>query len=450
MEKQMKSRIIPMLIITLSISVLAAIGINHALASDKTSEENVSAVAATGNNSALAPDQAKAVLGNQAKAVPGNQTKAVPGSQTEKPERIVTYLKTDHDAAWYARQAELWEKEVRRNPQNDDAWYFWFTATRYRLMHEGDNMQEYSDEPLKAIANRVHRERPKSFARYIIDEECGRLVNGCDGIEDHMVEAISMRPDFEELYPTYVAYLMTHGKDDMMADILERWYQSGTYSYTLLSYAYNCLAGMDPNGILLVMGDNETFSSLMVQYGKGLLQDRVVVNRTLMTFYPEYREKLCRQLGMDNYKGPEDYRQESLYKWEQGFISAIEKATGRSIYFTALSRPDYFHSELYSEGLVLKHSTRKYDNLSVKRRNYESVYLKDYLYETFVPENYVASAYRVNLNYIPSFKSLLDFYKSQGMNKEYNQLRGLMEHIIQECKGIEGFDPKLYYDEIER
>ena len=43
-----------MLIITLSISVLAAIGINHALASDKTSEENVSAVAATGNNSALA------------------------------------------------------------------------------------------------------------------------------------------------------------------------------------------------------------------------------------------------------------------------------------------------------------------------------------------------------------------------------------------------------------
>jgi len=375
---------------------------------------------------------------------------AYASAQTDRPERIVTFLKTSHDAAWYARQSSLWEQEIQKNPDNDDAWYFWFTATRYRLMHENDNMQEYDDTPLKAIAYRLHKERPNSFARYIIDNECSNLVNDCEGLEDHMLDAIRMRPDFEELYPAYVVYLMTRGQADLMADILKRWYETGHYSYVLLSYAYNCLAGMDSDGILFVMGDNETFSSLMVQYGKDLLQDRIVVNRTLMTFFPEYREQLCKRIGIDNFDGPTDYSQEGLDNWEKSVITAIARKTGRSIYFTARSKPDYFNSDLYSEGLVMKYSTRRYDNLTAKRRNYESVYFKDYLYETFVPETYEASAYKLNLNYIPCFKSLLDFYKAQSLKKEYKELLGLMVHIVQECEGIEGFDSKPYYEEIER
>ena len=68
-----------------------------------------------------------------------------------------------------------------------------------------------------------------------------------------------------------------------------------------------------------------------------------------------------------------------------------------------------------------------------------------------MPETYDASAYKLNLNYIPSFKSLLKFYKAEGMKKEYDELHGLMTNILSKCKGLVDAETlKYYYDEIER
>lgn len=45
-------------------------------------------------------------------------------AQTERPEEIVSFVRTEHDAAWYRHQADLWENEVRKDPNYDDAWYY--------------------------------------------------------------------------------------------------------------------------------------------------------------------------------------------------------------------------------------------------------------------------------------------------------------------------------------
>ncbi|MCQ2072848.1 MAG: hypothetical protein MJY96_06975 [Bacteroidaceae bacterium] len=372
----------------------------------------------------------------------------VASAQTEKPERIVTFVKEMHNAAWYAHQADLWEKEVNRNPENDDAWYFWFTATRYRQMFESET-NDWDEAPLVAIKSRVQKERPNSFARYVIDDDCRRLIHDNEGIEDHMNEAIRMRPDFEELYSKYVVHCMTTGNDRLMEDIMKRWYNTGHYSYVLLSYAYNCLAGMEDNGILVTNGDTDTFSALMIRYGKGLFTGKTVICRGLL-YDPDYLEDICHRMGVENPGLPQSNESDDLQKWEEDLFFSIAHTSGRPLYFCATSTPNYFRNQLYSEGLVNRYSTKRYDNLAVKRRNFEEVYFKDYLYETFVPETYEASAFRLNLNYIPCFKSLLNFYKSEGLKQEYDELHGLMTHIVKECEGIEGIDPKIYYDEIER
>ena len=108
-----------------------------------------------------------------------------------------------------------------------------------------------------------------------------------------------------------------------------------------------------------------------------------------------------------------------------------------------------FADKLYSEGLVSRYSTRRYDNLAVKQRNYEKRYLLDYLFETFVPETYEASAYRLNLNYIPCLKSLLDWYK-QNDKARYKELYGMMMTIIRRTENIPEEKKQLYYDEINR
>ena len=200
---------------------------------------------------------------------------------TDKPQQIVSFVKTEHDAKWYARQAELWSAQVTLTPDDDDAWINWFHATRYKQMFESED-NDYDEAPLFAIAEKVRKERPESYARYCLDYYSTMWFKGYNDLEDNMEKAIKMRPDNAYMYKDYVVYLLNKGNTELMGDILKKWYETGEFSYTLLSYAYNQLAGMEQNGILFVNGDIPTFSSLLIQYGKGLHADKTVICISLL------------------------------------------------------------------------------------------------------------------------------------------------------------------------
>ena len=110
-----------------------------------------------------------------------------------------------------------------------------------------------------------------------------------------------------------------------------------------------------------------------------------------------------------------------------------------------------FQSNLYSEGLVYKYSPVKYDNLSVKRRNFEEVYKTDYLYNRKKGQETFRAEDAINLNYIPCFKSLLTYYKETGNQEQETKLRNLLTQIVDNCGANTGAaERKLYYDEIDR
>ncbi len=365
-----------------------------------------------------------------------------------KPEQIVSFVKTKHDAGWYANQARLWEAQVTLMPSDDDAWINWFHATRYKLMFESED-ESFDDAPLAAIAAKVRKERPESYARYCLDYYCNMWLKESENQEDNMEEAIRMRPDNAYMYKDYVVYLLNKGNTELMGDILKKWYETGEFSYTLLSYAYNQLAGMEQNGILFVNGDIPTFSSLLIQYGKGLHADKTVICISLL-YSPDYLKNICNQLGIPQISEPTDWTEDGMQKWEEEFFLAVANKTGRPIYFSTLLSNLPFKDKLYSEGLVYKYSPKRYDNLSVKRKNFEDIYLTDYLFETFTPETYEASAYRLNLNYIPCFKSLLDFYKENNDRRQMRKLYSMMKRIVARTENISDEERKRYYDEIDR
>ena len=353
---------------------------------------------------------------------------------------------------------------MQKNPNDDEAWYYWFTFTKSKFANAAARNVDLDAmaKEMSAIANRLHKERPDSYARYIIDFNYTRMFGNrpdyldelvimsktpdaakLDDIQDNMLKAIKMRPDFEPMYPGYVAYLVKTGRTDLMTDILKRWYNTGSYSYTMLSYAYNCMAGMEENGILFVSGEEETFACLLVQYGKGLFQDRLIINLNLLQ-EPDYLEYICNLLGVEATQPPADKTNiDYMNPWRENLIFSIAHTSKRPVYFTSYYIPEIFKNFLYSEGLVTKYSTKRYDNLAVKRRNYESVYLTDYMYETFVPDTFLDERiYTLNLNFIPCFKSLLDFYKAQGMKAEYDRLRNLMIRIVENCCRMKDVDPE--------
>lgn len=383
----------------------------------------------------------------------------------DTPQKIVTYIKTQNSTEWYTKQAELWKAEVKKNPDNDDAWIYWFKATRYKIMFQAeddynngitDKIEEPDYSPLKDFAQKLAKERPNSYARYIIDYYCNRFVNGFE-CEDNMLKAIKMRPDNEDMYSDYVVYLLQEGQTELMSEILKKWYDTGEYSYTCLSYSYNVMAGMEPNGIIFVNGDMPIFSSLLIKYGKDLFKDKTIICVGLFAA-PGYLENVYKELGIEmeteiNIK-PEYYLSDKYRSQTCKIFADIAQKTGRPVYLsTFLSEAnDYkFQQNVYSEGLVNRYSTVKYDNLAVKRRNFEEVYLTDYLYETFVPETYNTLAYKVNLNYIPCFKSLLDYYRKTGNKTQGDKLYKMLKHILDSSKEfLDAESYKHYKDEIDR
>jgi hypothetical protein len=270
-----------------------------------------------------------------------------------------------------------------------------------------------------------------------------------------MDKAIKMRPDAVDDYPTFISYLMQMGNEEMMADILKRWYNSGTYSPSLLNYAYNELIGLAPNAIIFAHGDTQTFAKLILQYGKGIRPDVTVVNTTFWFFFPNYREHMEKVLGLPSFAELVTNGTYVLNGVPEDVINVayhhLIKNTDRPIYFTPMADMEMpkFTDKLYSEGLVMRYSEKPYDNLAIKRKNYEELYLTDYLRESFAPESYPAATAPFNFNYIPCFKSLLDHYKQSGNTARYNELRSLMVRIVEQIE-VPDEEKQKYYEEINR
>lgn len=376
-------------------------------------------------------------------AIPSHTAMAQSTTGKEAPQKVESIVKVKHGAEWYKTQERLWKAEVDRNPNNEEAWENYYRTVRYRSWYE--DVPEISKR-LDEIIQEMGRAIPDTYTYYIMQYYHRGVVSDAP----NMKKAILMRPDNVEMYPDYVSYLMQTGDEELMADILLRWYNSGTYSPTLLNYAYNELCGMRENSIIFVNGDSPTYSKLLVQYGKGLFEDIEVICASML-WAPNYREQVAKRLGIPEFEPmPQAFTsQEEADQYVDRMMLHIIKHARRPAYFSTLMNIPSFKDKLYSEGLVMRYSEKSYDNLTIKRKNYEELYLTDYLRESFVPETYTASAYKFNLNYIPCFKSLLDHYKRTDNFLRYNELRNLMLRIVEQID-VPDEEKQKYYEEIDR
>ena len=307
------------------------------------------------------------------------------------------------------------------------------------------------NELLDAIVEDMEKAIPDTYTYYIT-----RFHNNNQALDNPgMAKAIRMRPDAVDDYPTFISYLMQTGDEEMMRDILTRWYNSGTYSPALLNYAYNELVGLAPDAIVFAHGDTQTFAKLILQYGKGIRPDVTVVNTTFWCFAPGSREHMEKVLGLPSFAELVTNGTYVLNGVPGDVVNVVYhhliNNTDRPVYFTPMADMEMpqFTDKLYSEGLVMRYSEKPYDNLAIKRKNYEELYLTDYLRESFLPESYPAAIDRYNFNYIPCFKSLLDHYKHCGNTARYKELRGLMMRIVEQID-VPAEEKQKYYEEINR
>lgn len=341
---------------------------------------------------------------------------------------IVSPTKVEYDSVWYAQQAEGWAKEIKKNPKNEYAWRNYYLASKYQWtwFKPSPYSKERSTTDAKNFLNGILINMEKnipnspvlSILRYFQDGKWDEKY------KEGVMRAIAEGPDDLLFFPDYAAFMLKWGMEEELTKLCQKMYESGEYSPALLNYAYNELAGLEPGSVLLTNGDAPIYSKLLIQKGKGLFPDVLVVS-TAFLYFEDYRKRVFTKLGIPLDIAAEDRNSE-------GLIRHIIRHSKSPVYFSTNSAipKEGLMDSLYSEGLVMRYSAQPYDNISIKRRNYEKTYLLDYLKESFHPENYPASANIIVLNYVVTFQSLLKHYREAGDKARLKELYGLLRKVI--------------------
>jgi hypothetical protein len=341
-------------------------------------------------------------------------------------EQIESIIIAEHDSAYYAQQAQLWQQEVKKRPQDGNAWRNYYQAAFYETFYTRDgyaHTAQIVDEMEKAI--------PNDYTYYVCRYKQG---GGMQEHFDYAEEALKRLPGkmgfFD--YDMMTSYLMMRFDEVRLSELAKRYYESGLYSPGVLQYNYNELQGMDEGGIYFGNGDACLIPKILLQYGKGVHQDKLVVCLPFLAI-PDYRNKLLTRLGIDPtlYQYEQPQSEDDYDRQERELVDLIISHTHRPVYFSTFNSEKVnapWQKNLYNEGLTLRYSPTKYDNMAVMRRNVEERYQLEYLLEQFCPDHWIV-AERLLTNYTQRLKDLLFYYKKHDTNRYKWLMRRLMSGI---------------------
>ena len=341
-------------------------------------------------------------------------------------EQIESPIVSEKDSAYYVNQEHLWKQVTQEQPTNGNAWRNLYQAANYQQWFGQRN-----DAKLSQILDDMGKAIPQDYNFFWC---MYKNKVGSDESFEWAEKALKCLPEDMSFfdYDMWTGYLMMRFDETRLAELCQRYYQSGLYSPGILQYNYNEMQGMDEGGIYFGNGDACLIPKAILQYGKGVHKDKLVVCMSFLAI-PDYREKLLARLGIDaklfQYEQPKT--EEEYDRQEREFIDLILQHTKRPVYFSTLNgveRNAPWEKQLYNEGLTLRYSTKKYDNFSVKRRNVEERYLMEYLLEQFTPDHWITSD-RLSANYAVLLSDLLAWYKTHDERRYKWLMRLLMNGI---------------------
>lgn len=333
----------------------------------------------------------------------------------------------------HKQKADFWKQKLQENPKDERAWINYATNANQAAIFSGRQPEEEKDK--KKMYSRAESAIANTATCAVIKNI---LFPSESSSPAEVIKIMEKWPNETLHYPYYMMNLLLINDSERIKSLCRQWYRSGTFPQQCLNFSYNELAGTEKNTVIFWDGSYmDGISMLILQHGKGVFTDRTVVNFPLLLADSLYRKQLFTELELPEYKNDTVIGEE----WKN-IVVHVARHSKYPVYFPFymqefLLQNHYFKKEYLScEGLLLKYSEETYDNLALLRRNFEHVYLLDYLRISFFPKNqdvpYIDSKWiePLNLYYIPAFRSLLKFYKESGDRAHYEELYNLLRSII--------------------
>ncbi len=359
-------------------------------------------------------------------------------SSAQRAETIESFINTDHEPEWYARQIVAWQQKVDADPKDEWAWRNLFRAANYHEMFTTG----YGDEetsPSAGIIRRMEKAIPDSYAlnlckgRYCLRSDSAAMRG------DNIYRAIELMP--EEVCAEDVNFLACRlwsidPENTKVGELFRKAYRMKYYPARIMHYNLNMLRSMEPGALYFANGDVLLGPMKMMQ---AALDERTDVTVIPLSYLhsPNYLQALFRRLDIKPKTfNVEDYGQYGE-DWEKHFeadiILYLIKESKRPTYFSTdiLSHTCLDKDSIYNEGLLLKYSTRQYDNFSVAMRNVREVYHLEYLAEPDLVYDSWKASQRLDLNHPTLLSHLVGKFRRNGETELADRLHGILRTVVE-------------------
>ncbi|GAB5417969.1 MAG: hypothetical protein Crog4KO_14220 [Crocinitomicaceae bacterium] len=342
-------------------------------------------------------------------------------SFAQEKQTVYSIVEEIHDKEWYETQLGLWKQEATEGSKSPNAWYNYYAACRalINLAQEDEEFKKYK-ELGHGISKDALKKHPDSFeANYVAMWDSG-LSNKQT---EYMWKAYEINPEDPRLYDDLLINYEIKWENVKRAEMAEKMVHSNYLASGVMNWGYNVLSEVEENGIVLSVGDNDTYALWLNKYALGHRNDVTVLNLHMM-FLPEYRKKNFEKLGLAPIE-EEGLTMTKLIK----HITQNDQGIPVHIATTAYHCVDDISvdSNLYLTGLTYKYSEEPIDNHSLIRRNYEQLYALDYLKVKFSCHQMDQIAISFDYTYVASMVKLYKMYKISGETEKMEWLSVYME-----------------------
>jgi hypothetical protein len=330
-------------------------------------------------------------------------------SFAQEPEKVYRYVYAIESKDWYEKQKNLWEKELSKDPYNEDAWYSNYFANRYASFGMDGTER---NELLNSIVDKIGKTIPDSYLYPYL-----RYYNGDHKIE-YLEKAFQLNPGCADLYWELIYYYELEGAESKKKEFCERLYRSGDIISSLYDFNFNMLNSTEKNSILFTNGDNDNYPALVLQEAKGVRKDITILNAHTVFVLRDYLKlKLAeRELDIDI----ENLPKEDIAAFLKELVSSIiNKYPEISIHIAPTVYEEYkkeINDNLFITGLGYTYSGKPIDNVAIIKKNLNNKLRLDHLEYDWYNEGHISQSMmdRYNLNYVPVFMELARSYYSSG------------------------------------
>lgn len=343
-------------------------------------------------------------------------------AQSSKIEKIYPIPRALFQQDYYVEQIALYEKHLGENPKDAGAWLNYYTACRVLNYLKREKVKD-----LTAIKGKLIENVPNTFeAEYVQFWNAG----WGEYSKDHLYKAYELAPNRPETYRDLMGTNIMAGDDEKAAFFAKKLYESQDYSLSIVNWAYNQLASIEEDAILITNGDNDTYFPWMMQYYHKIKPKATIINSSLI-FLEDYRNRLFEEMGLPKFeKTIEEIQDANLYRLE--IMKHLIKNSDRPVHFTLgghFERDTTLKENLYLVGLTYKYCEHEIDEMAILRKNYEQKFLLDHLEHQYAYDIAERVYAQMNQIYLPAFISLHKHYKESGeaqkVEKIANQIRAI-------------------------